>query len=101
MPQSFNQFIREESGPYIDKDSKSKDPHAYHVDQHAHHTKQQKDKKHQGFKQLRRGVIYKSNSGSWVGVKMVKIKENILMMQSMLQLGLMELIRQVVKKFKN
>jgi hypothetical protein len=69
MPQSFNQFIREEPGPYIDKDSKSKEAHAYHVDQHAHHTKQQKDKKHQGFKQLRRGVIYKSNSGSWVGVK--------------------------------
>ena len=77
MPVSFKSFfieeyLEEQPGPWRPDEhlGTDKPAHDFHRAQFDHHVQQKRERKHQAFKQLQKGVIYKSNSGTWVGQKM-------------------------------
>ena len=59
--------LDESVGPWRPEDQVGKNAHAFHRAQWDHHMDQKKQGKHKGFKQLQKGVVYQSNSGTWVG----------------------------------
>ena len=74
MPISFKSFykkdyLEEQPGPYRPDEHQGTDKkaHAFHRSQYDHHMKQKQEGRHKNFKQLAKGIIYKSNGGSFVG----------------------------------
>ena len=59
--------LDESVGPWRPEDQVGKNAHAFHRAQWDHHMDQKNQGKHKGFKQLQKGVVYQSNSGTWVG----------------------------------
>ncbi len=59
--------LDESVGPWRPEDQVGKKAHGFHRAQWDHHMDQKTQGKHKGFKQLQKGVVYQSNSGTWVG----------------------------------